>query len=183
MAAQQIHTIGHSTHPIGEFLALLSEHGIRLLADVRTFPSSRRWPHFNQPELKASVEANGIAYRWLKALGGRRRPERDDSPHRAWQHPAFRAYADYAETAEFAAEIDELLEVAASTRVAVMCAEGLWWRCHRRIISDYLRLRGWEVSHIMPNGKLAAHSIPEFATVSGQRIIYDGDQAPLALKP
>jgi uncharacterized protein (DUF488 family) len=180
---RQIHTIGHSTHPIGEFLALLSAHRIELVGDVRSFPVSRRWPHFNQPELKASVKANGIGYRWLKGLGGRRRSNRPDSPHQEWQHPAFRAYADYAESAEFAAELDELLQVATSTPVAVMCAEGLWWRCHRRIISDYLVLLGLEVLHIMPNGKLAAHSIPDFATICGRRIIYDGGQSRLELKP
>ena len=177
-----IFTVGHSTHPIETFLALLSTHRIALLADVRSFPSSRRWPQFNRAELQASTEAAGIAYRWIKALGGRRHSTRADSPHRAWRHPAFRSYADYADTGEFAAGIDELLAAAVSSRTAIMCSEGLWWRCHRRIISDHLAVRGWEVWHIMPDGKLAAHSPPDFATIEHGRIAYDGGQSELKLK-
>lgn len=177
-----IFTIGHSTHPIEAFLALLSMHRIAILGDVRSFPSSRRWPQFNQAELRASVEAAGIAYRWMKALGGRRHSKRDDSPHRAWEHPAFRSYADYADTEEFAAGLAALMRAAEVSRTAIMCSEGLWWRCHRRIISDHLTVRGWDVRHIMPDGKLAAHSPPDFATIDDGRIIYDGGQRELKLK-
>ena len=177
-----VFTIGHSTHPIETFLALLARHRIAMLADVRSFPSSRRWPQFNQAEIQASVEAAGIAYRWMKALGGRRHSTRPDSHHLAWEHPAFRSYADYADTNEFAAGLDALLEAAIISRTAIMCSEGLWWRCHRRIISDHLTVRGWEVRHIMPDGKLAAHSPPDFATIEGGRIVYDGGQRRLKLK-
>jgi uncharacterized protein (DUF488 family) len=182
LAAPILYTVGHSTHSIETFLALLARHSIATLADVRSYPSSRRWPQFNQLELQASVEHAGIVYRWFKALGGRRHAKRPDSPHIAWQHPAFRSYADYAETAEFAAGLEELLEAAHAAATAIMCSEGLWWRCHRRIISDHLTIRGWEVVHIMPDGKLAAHALPDFATVAATQIIYDGGQSQLKLK-
>jgi uncharacterized protein (DUF488 family) len=180
--SQALFTIGHSTHPIETFIGLLSAHQIELLIDVRSYPSSRRWPQFNQIELKRSLEGAGVAYRWAKALGGRRSSKRTDSPHSAWEHPAFRAYADYTETAEFAAGLAELMQAALAVRAAIMCSEALWWRCHRRIISDHLTVRGWEVSHVMPDGKLAMHALPEFATVDAERIVYDGGQQSLKLK-
>jgi uncharacterized protein (DUF488 family) len=175
-------TIGHSTHPIETFLGLLASHQIALLVDVRSYPSSRRWPHFNQAELQRSLEASEIAYRWCPRLGGRRKSSRVDSPHRAWEHPAFRAYADYTETPDFADGLNELMNAAHEVRTAVMCSEGLWWRCHRRIISDHLTMRGWEIMHIMPDSKLALHALPEFATVTNHRIVYDGGQQSLKLK-
>jgi uncharacterized protein (DUF488 family) len=181
-SSQVLFTVGHSTHPIETFIGLLSMHRIALLVDVRSYPSSRRWPQFNQAELQRSLEDAGIAYRWGKALGGRRSSKRTDSPHSAWEHPAFRAYADYTETAEFAAGLAELMQAALDTRAVIMCSEGLWWRCHRRIISDHLTARGWEVAHVMPDGKLAMHSLPDFATVDGERIVYDGGQRSLTLK-
>ncbi len=173
-ASPLLYTIGHSTHPIETFSGLLSQHEIAVLAEVRSFPSSRRWPQFNQDELKASVERADIAYQWFRALGGRRHSQLRDSPHVAWEQPAFRSYADYADRPEFAAAIVQLGELAATQRTAIMCSEGLWWRCHRRIIADHLTVRGWEVRHIMPDGKLALHSLPEFARVDNGRIIYDG---------
>jgi uncharacterized protein (DUF488 family) len=168
-----LYTIGHSTHPIETFLGLLAQHEITLLADVRSFPGSRRWPHFNQDELKASVERAGISYEWLKVLGGRRHSSRQDSPHTAWQHAAFRSYADYADTADFSSGIEQLRKLAAARRSALMCSEGLWWRCHRRIIADHLVVQGWRVWHLMPDGKLATHLLPPFARVGEARIIYD----------
>jgi uncharacterized protein (DUF488 family) len=167
-----IFTVGHSTHPIEEFLALLRQHEIELLADVRSFPSSRKWPQFNQGEFAKSLERAGFEYRWMKALGGRRHGVAPDSPHTAWTHPAFRSYADYADTEEFAAALAELCAAAHERRVAYMCSEGLWWRCHRRIISDLLVVRGWRVVHIMPDGKLRAHELASFARVEDGRIIY-----------
>jgi uncharacterized protein (DUF488 family) len=175
-------TIGHSTHPIEAFLALLDAHRISLLIDVRSYPSSRRWPQFNQTELQRSLEVTGRAYRWSPSLGGRRQSKHADSPHRAWDHPAFRAYADYAETPEFEAGLKELMRRASEVRTAIMCSEGLWWRCHRRIISDHLTLRRWEIMHVMPDGKLTTHVLPEFATVVDGRIVYDGGQQSLKLK-
>lgn len=179
---EKLFTIGHSTHPIETFLGLLAAHKITLLVDVRSYPSSRRWPQFNQAELQRALDAAGIVYRWCAALGGRRHSKRIDSPHRAWQHPAFRSYADYTETAEFEAGLTELATAARTSPTAIMCSEGLWWRCHRRIISDHLTARGWEVAHVMPDGKLAVHALSEFATVIGERIVYDGGQQAFKLR-
>lgn len=172
-----IFTIGHSTHPIEEFLALLDLHRIALLADVRSFPSSRKWPHFNQAELAKSLAGADMEYRWMKDLGGRRHGIAPESPHRAWTHPAFRSYADYADTEPFTSALAELCAAARQRRTAYMCSEGLWWRCHRRIISDHLTVRGWRALHIMPDGKLSQHQLAPFARVAGGRIIYDGDPA------
>ena len=168
-----IFTIGHSTHAIERFLSLLKAHEIATVADVRSYPASRRWPHFNQTELSSSLANGSIDYRWMKHLGGRRHSKREQSPHTAWTHPAFRSYADYAESEEFGASLKELIEGAARKRTAYMCSEGLWWKCHRRIISDYLVVRGWRVEHIMPDGKLREHEVAPFARVAGDRIVYD----------
>ncbi len=176
---RKLYTVGHSTHPIERFLELLGEHRIATLADIRSFPSSRRWPQFNQAPFGEALGRAGVDYRWLKQLGGRRRDRRPDSPHVAWTVAAFRSYADYADTEEFAAGIAELSEIATATPTTVMCAEGLWWRCHRRIVSDHMTVRGWEVEHILPNGRLAAHQLPDFASVIEGRIIYDGGQRKL----
>jgi len=174
-----IFTIGHSTHPIEEFLALLSQHEIVALVDVRSYPSSKRWPQFNQDELQRALEQVGIEYRWLKSLGGRRSSKNPESPHTAWQIPAFRAYADHADSNDFRAGLNELMPLAAQNRTAYMCSEGLWWRCHRRIISDHLIVRGWNVMHILPTGKLSAHALPDFARVTDGRLIYDSGSPSL----
>ncbi len=171
--AGAIFTIGHSTHPIERFLGLLNEHRIEALADVRSFPGSRRWPQFNQSALQGSVERANIQYYWIKKLGGRRRGLGGASAHTAWQHPAFRSYADYAEGEEFQHGLDELIELAGRARTAFMCAEGLWWRCHRRIISDRLVLLGWRVMHILPDGNLSEHALPQFARIVDGRLVYD----------
>ncbi len=169
-----VFTIGHSTHPIERFLELLGQHRIATLADVRSYPSSRKWPQFNQEPLSESMKRAGVGYQWMKLLGGRRHSKRADSPHGAWQHPAFRSYADYTDGADFAVGVAELIELATAARTAYMCSEGLWWRCHRRIISDHLVVRGWRVEHIMPTGKLSAHELSSFARVAEGKIIYDG---------
>jgi uncharacterized protein (DUF488 family) len=177
-----LYSIGHSTHPIEEFVALLKLHRIALLADVRSYPSSRRWPQFNQAALEKSVEDSNVAYQWLPALGGRRRSRRSCSPHSAWEVQAFRAYADYADSPDFAAGLQILITLAEERSVAFMCSEGLWWQCHRRIVADHLSVRGFAVRHIMPDGTLADHRLPDFARVDGDRLIYDGGQPPLTLK-
>ena len=153
---------------------MLSEHRIAIVADVRSFPSSKRWPQFNQAELSASLERAKIEYRWIQRLGGRRSSKRVDSPHVAWELPAFRSYADYTESMDFEDGMRELTDATALARTAYMCSEGLWWRCHRRIISDNLVARGWTVEHIMPTGKLSPHVLAPFARVVDGRIIYDG---------
>jgi uncharacterized protein (DUF488 family) len=172
-----LYTIGHSTHPIETFVALLSQHQIAVLADVRSMPGSRRWPQFNQEALSASVQQVGTAYEWFKALGGRRHSNISNSPHSAWTHRAFRAYAEYADSPEFAAALAQLIQMATLRVAAIMCSEGLWWQCHRRIVSDHMVVLGWEVRHIMPNGSLVAHSVPDFARVEDGRIIYDSGQS------
>jgi uncharacterized protein (DUF488 family) len=182
MESNRIFTIGHSTHPIEDFLALLSQHEISALADVRSYPSSRRWPHFNQEELQRAVERAGLEYRWFKSLGGRRHSKDSASPHTAWQIPAFRSYADYADSDAFREGLGELIALAERKLAAYMCSEGLWWRCHRRIISDHLVVRGWMVTHIMPTGKLTEHSLPDFARVENDRLIYDVNSDSPSLK-
>jgi uncharacterized protein (DUF488 family) len=170
-----IYTVGHSTHPTEAFLHLLAQHHVELLIDVRSFPGSRRWPQFNRDMLEASVKGAGISYLWCQILGGRRKSRFADSPHRAWENSAFRSYAEYADSAEFAAGLEHLMRLAKAQQCAMMCSEGLWWRCHRRIIADHMVLLGWNVKHIMPNGKLVAHSLPAFARIDAARIIYDGE--------
>jgi len=149
--------VGHSNHPIDRFLELLASAGVEVIADVRRFPGSRRNPQFGAKELAASLEGAGIAYEpFGEELGGRRssRKPAADSP---WRNAAFAAYAEYMESDAFAAGLERLEETASSRRTAVMCAEGLWWRCHRRLIADALRRRGWDVRHLMPDGRLAPH--------------------------
>jgi uncharacterized protein (DUF488 family) len=168
-----LHTVGHSTHPIERFLGLLGQHQIALLVDARSYPSSKRWPQFNQEALREAVERAGITYRWLKGLGGRRRLT-GESINDGWEHPAFRAYADYIAGTEGQAALGELIETAEASRVAVMCSEGLWWQCHRRIISDYMTVRGREVMHIMPDGKPVVHRLTPFAVERDGVIEYRG---------
>jgi uncharacterized protein (DUF488 family) len=149
-------TAGHSTHPIGEFIDMLSAHGIQTIADVRRFPGSRRFPQFNPVALEASLRDAGIEYVPMPALGGRRKV-RPDSPHVAWHNLAFRGYADYMDTPEFATAAESLAELARSERVAIMCSEAVWWRCHRSMIADYFKTAGWTVLHIMSTGAAKEH--------------------------
>jgi uncharacterized protein (DUF488 family) len=150
-----IFTIGHSTRTVAELIALLRENGVDCLVDVRSVPRSRTNPQFNTDALPEPLAAAGIGYVHLKALGGlRHRPAgAPPSPNAAWRNDAFRNYADYAMTDAFRAGFDELCALAEEHRCAIMCAEAVWWRCHRRIISDYLLMRGIDVVHIMGPGK------------------------------
>jgi uncharacterized protein (DUF488 family) len=151
-----VFTIGHSTHPLDEFIALLRTAAIERVVDVRAIPRSRTNPQFNGDALCASLAAAGIGYTQLRALGGRRGRRRDaaPSPNRLWRNESFRNYADYAMSDAFRSGLQELRELAARDRCAVMCAEALWWRCHRRIISDYLLVNGVAVAHVMGAGKI-----------------------------
>lgn len=151
-----IYTVGHSTHNIDKFIAMLRSFHIELLADVRHFPGSRRFPQFNKADLKKTLEAAGIEYRHMEELGGRRRP-RPDSPHTEWRNDAFRGYADHMDTDTFRHAIEELESIAGKVRTAYMCSEAVWWRCHRGLISDYFKARGWDVQHIMDVGKSTEH--------------------------
>jgi uncharacterized protein (DUF488 family) len=140
-------TVGHSTRPIPDFLAVLAAYRIEVVADVRRFPGSRSQPQYQQPALESALQGAGIGYIWLPDLGGRRRPVQD-TPNTTWRHPAFRGYADHLAGEAFAAGLLELLTVAWGLRTAVMCAEILWWRCHRRMIADVLVSLGVRVIHI-----------------------------------
>jgi uncharacterized protein (DUF488 family) len=149
-----IYTIGHSTRPLDAFVALLREAEIECLVDVRTVPRSRTNPHYNRETLPAALAAHGIGYRHMAELGGLRgRTKGGPSPNTLWQNEAFRNYADYALTPSFEAALGALRDLAAERRCAVMCAEAVWWRCHRRIIADYLLARGDDVVHILGEGK------------------------------
>jgi uncharacterized protein (DUF488 family) len=172
-AGIKVWTIGHSTRTADEFLALLKPHSIELVVDVRTFPSSRRFPHFNQSELKAFLHESGIDYRHLRALGGRRAPRRD-SLNTAWTNPGFRGYADYMETQPFKDGIKELLEVASGVRTVVMCAEAVWWKCHRSLIADYLKAHGERVIHILDANKTEEHPFTSVARIVDGELSYRG---------
>jgi len=168
-----IYTIGHSTRAIDELIAFLAAHGVTQLADVRTVPKSRRHPHFSKEALSASLPAAGIAYRHVAALGGLRKP-RADSTNSAWRHEGFRGYADYMETPAFERAVDELVAWAEAAPTAVMCAEAVWWQCHRRLLADALLARAIEVRHIMAPASAAPHELTEFARIQGARVRYPG---------
>ena len=168
-----IWTIGHSTRSAEEFNHILNIHEIAVLFDVRSFPGSRRYPQFNKEQLKQSLAADGIRYQHSPALGGRRRPN-PKSKNLAWKNASFRAYADHLETEEFKQGVRELLEVAATERTAVMCAEALWWRCHRSLIADYLKSIGWEVLHIESEKQAEVHPYTSAARIVEGRLSYEG---------
>ncbi|MFP5348543.1 MAG: DUF488 family protein [Gammaproteobacteria bacterium] len=180
MTAPAIWTIGHSTHSADAFLALLRAHEIGAIADVRRFPGSRRHPHFGREALQTNLVAAGIDYHWLPALGGRRAP-RPDSRNTAWRNNAFRGYADYMETPEFAAAEAELERLAAERRTAIMCAEALWWQCHRALISDYLKARGIDVWHITGATAAAPHRFSSAGHVVDGRLTYHPPAGELKL--
>jgi uncharacterized protein (DUF488 family) len=166
-----IWTIGHSTRPIELFLAALTAFGIELVADVRRFPGSRRQPQFGAEALEDSLAGQDIAYRWLPALGGRRRPDAG-SPNTGWRHPAFRAYADHVATEEFASGLFELLVLAGGQRTAVMCSETLWWRCHRRLIADVLTALEIPVTHIRDASASEPHRLGPPARIDRGMLSY-----------
>jgi uncharacterized protein (DUF488 family) len=165
-------TIGHSTRPLAAFLELLAHYRIEAVADVRRFPGSRRHPEYGSAALEGALAGHGIAYRWLPSLGGRRQP-RPDSPNLAWRNASFRGYADHMATGEFAAGLDELLGLARTARTAVMCAEAVWWRCHRSMIADALRVRGIEVVHILGIDQATAHPMTSPAHIVQGRLTYE----------
>ena len=169
---QTVHTIGHSTRSIENFTDLLRAHAIKLLIDVRRWPASKRNPQFHREALAASLNQNGIEYLWRGDLGGFRKPA-PDSVNTAWQVGAFRAYADFMLTPEFAGIVHEVEDLASAKRAAFMCAEALPWQCHRQLLADAFLVRGWDVRHIMDDG-CRAHRLPPFARPEGERIIYSG---------
>src|SRR5947207_3571788 len=164
---------------IDEFISLLKENEINLLADVRAWPGSKRYPQFNKEALAESLSAHGMRYEHFPELGGRRRP-RSDSKNTAWRNASFRGYADYMETEEFHKGIERLLGLAREAgRVAIMCAEAVWWRCHRSLISDYLKVRGIEVMHILDANKIEPHPYTSAARIVNSELNYEANNALL----
>jgi uncharacterized protein (DUF488 family) len=178
--ALDIFTIGHSTHGLEAFAEILREHGVACLADVRRFPGSRRMPHFSAESLAAELPRRGIRYLPLKDLGGRR-DARPGSPNTGWRVAGFRGYADHMASPEFERALGRLEQEAAACRTAIMCAEGLWWRCHRRLIADALLVRGWRVTHIGPDGRTSPHELTDFAVVEEGRLKYPPPQGQFKL--
>jgi len=169
----RVWTVGHSTRAADEFNQILLSHNIEALVDVRSFPGSRRYPHFNREELTSNLKAVGLTYTHLPALGGRRQSS-PNSKNTAWQNASFRAYADHLDTEEFKKGIDALLSLAAKAPTAVMCAEALWWRCHRSLIADYLKAQGVEVIHILTAEKTEGHPYTSAARIVEGRLSYEG---------
>jgi len=170
-----IYTIGHSTRSLDELVAALRAHGIAKLVDIRSFPMSRRMPHFNREYLEAELPKHGIAYVWLKELGGRRKKMLQDSPNTALRNDAFRNYADYMMTEEFASGIAKLLEIASTGKTAIMCAERVYFQCHRMLVSDYLTAHGHTVLHIDDEKRpLRQHTLMAEARLVDRKLVYDG---------
>jgi uncharacterized protein (DUF488 family) len=164
-------TIGHSTHSIEAFIGILRAHRIEALADVRVMPGSRRYPHFNRESLSSSLTKAGVEYVHFPSLGGRRKP-RTDSINTAWRNESFRGYSDHMETEEFQRAVDDLQKLAARKRSAIMCAEAVWWQCHRALISDWLKAHGVEVLHILSENKVEPHPYTSAAQVIDGRLSY-----------
>lgn len=195
---EQIWTIGHSTREIDTFISLLGENGIKLVADVRMFPGSKRYPQFNKENLERSLGEHGIGYEHFPELGGRRKAK-PDSRNTAWRNESFRGYADYMETKEFRNGIKRLLDLATQgaaawavagfkhdgleavtpCRTAIMCAEAVWWRCHRSLVSDFLKARGIEVIHILDLGKSEPHPFTSAARIVNGELSYVADDSLL----
>jgi uncharacterized protein (DUF488 family) len=175
----RIWTVGHSTRAIDEFVLLIQANDIKLLADVRSLPGSRRYPQFNREMLACSLGKAGIHYEHFPELGGRRKP-RSDSRNLAWRNASFRGYADYMETEEFRKGVERLLDLAAGAGpTAIMCAEAVWWRCHRSLISDYLKARRIEVMHILDANKTQAHPYTSAARIVNGELSYAPENALL----
>ena len=169
----ELWTFGHSTRSIEDFVEALRSFEIKVLADVRSYPGSKRHPQFNKENLKASLTEAAIDYQHFPELGGRRRA-RSDSLNMAWRNESFRGYADYMETEAFRDGILRLLQVARERRTAVMCSEAVWWRCHRSLISDYLKAKGIEVNHIVRTGKSEPHPFTSAARIVNGELSYRG---------
>lgn len=177
MTVTRVYTIGHSTHPIDEFVQMLNANGVRRLIDVRTVPGSRHNPQFGAAELAESLPAVGMGYQPMKSLGGlRHTPAGVESVNGAWRNKSFRNYADYMQTAEFSGAVDELVALAKEAPVTIMCAEAVPWRCHRSLIGDALLVRGLEVCDIMSATSTKPHTLTSFAKVDGQRVWYPTDE-------
>lgn len=171
-----LYTIGHSTRTIEDLIETLQAHSIQLLIDIRAFPMSRRLPHFNREALGKSLSAAGIQYMWMKELGGHRKKIRNDSPNVALRNDSFRNYADYMLTPEFERATGELVKMAEESRTAYMCAERVYFRCHRMMVSDWLVAHGHKVLHIDGTGPAKSHTLMAEARLENERLIYKGDR-------
>lgn len=178
MDRRELWTIGHSNHPLERFLQLLAQHQIAALVDIRRFPGSRTFPQFNQDSLAEALDGAGIEYYWIESLGGRRAASKSDSPsiNTGLHNASFRHYADYMQTAPFREGIDELLSIAAAKRTAYMCSESVFWRCHRRLVSDFLLAAGHSVHHIFPSGEVRPHTLTAGAVVRADGVTYPGQR-------
>ena len=172
MDKKLIWTIGHSTRPIEIFIEMLKSFDISFLADIRNYPGSKRYPQYNKENLDQSLKDVHIIYRHFKDLGGRRKPM-INSVNTAWRNSAFRGYADYMETITFQKAAEELMEVAEKQRTVYMCSEAVWWSCHRSLLSDYLKIRGWNVYHIMDIKKATEHPYTKAARIENGELHYD----------
>jgi uncharacterized protein (DUF488 family) len=171
-----LYTVGHSTRSLDELVETLQAHTIQTLVDIRAFPMSRRLPQFNRESLEKSLPAAGIRYVWMKALGGYRKKSREESPHVALRNDSFRNYADYMLTAEFTNAMAELIALGEGSRTAYMCAERVYFRCHRMMVSDWLVAHGHEVMHIDGIGPVKAHRLTAEARMLAGELIYRGDR-------
>jgi len=171
-----LYTIGHSTRALDELIGALKAHSIEVLVDIRSLPMSRRLPHFNRESLEKSLPMEGIRYIWMRSLGGRRKKIREDSPHIAMRSPSFRNYADYMLTEEFERAATEMVSLAEESRTAYMCAERVYFQCHRMLVSDWLVAHGHEVLHIDATGPVKPHKLMLEARLIDGKVIYRGDR-------
>ncbi len=171
-----IYTVGHSTRTIEELIATLRAHGIERLVDIRAFPASKRLPHFNRGAMEVSLPAAGIEYRWRPEMGGRRGKARPDSPNTGLRSESFRAYADHMMTEEFRRAADEVLRWAGEKKTAVMCAEKMWFQCHRMLVSDYYKAHGNEVLHIVDDRPVKAHTLTREGHLVNGELVYNAGQ-------
>ena len=172
---KNVWTIGHSTRSYNEFLELLVTAGISQLVDVRSFPGSRKFPQFNKDALATSLAQDNIQYIHLKNLGGRRKAS-PNSKNKVWRHPSFRGYADYMGTSEFKDALEDLKELAIKNNTTIMCAEAVWWRCHRSMISDALKAQAWKVVHIIGKDKIQEHPYTKPAKIAAGELYYEEEK-------
>lgn len=169
-----VYTVGHSTHGLNDFISMLHLFSIQIIVDIRRFPGSRKYPWFNKDDLARELQGAGIKYVHMEALGGRRKVQQH-SKNTRWRNASFQGYADYMGTVDFEKAVNELETIAQERPTAYMCSESVWWRCHRSMVSDYLKARGWTVLHIMSMGKAEEHPYTSPARISDGRVFYSND--------
>lgn len=168
-----IYTIGHSTRSLEQFIQLLDSFHVKFVADIRSYPGSKRYPHFNKEVLLKSLEDHQITYRHFPELGGRRKVAKD-SKNSAWKNESFRAYADHMDDPDFKEGIKQLEQIASQTATTFMCSEAVWWRCHRSLVADFLKWKGWNVRHIMDSDKSTTHPYTKLAKIIDGKLNYTG---------